>query len=235
MTDASQPVDFDTRPPMPVSEYEATVKRANVGYDLVFTLALCFLRALRRPALELLVVGAGGGAEIERFLPGNPGWHLTGVDPSRNMLALAEAKVDRLGLQDRATLIQGTVQDLPAGADFDAAVCMLVLHFLPDDGKLALLQGIASRLRPDAPLLVAAGGRLDDGGLNDDILRAWQVYGELMGMPAGQMADMMARLAAQPNGATGEVYVRLLRAAGFKRVTSFFSAMAGGVSAWLAR
>ncbi len=112
---------------------------------------------------------------------------------------------------------------------------MLVLHFLPDDGKLALLQGIASRLRPDAPLLVAAGGRLDDGGLNDDILGAWQAYGELMGMPVGQMADMMARLAAQPNGATGEVYVRLLRAAGFKRVTSFFSAMAGGVGAWLAR
>ncbi len=89
---------------------------SNVGYDLVFTLALCFLRALRRPALDLLVVGAGGGAEIERFLPGNPGWHLTGVDPSRNMLALAEAKVDQLGLHDRATLIQGTVQDLPARA-----------------------------------------------------------------------------------------------------------------------
>ena len=92
MTSEQQSVDFDTRPPMPVDEYAQTVRRVNVGYDLLFTLTHCFLRTLEQPALNLLVVGVGGGAEIERFLPDNPGWRLSGVDPSREMLTLAPTR-----------------------------------------------------------------------------------------------------------------------------------------------
>lgn len=82
MGEEPEPVNFDTRPPMPLSEYEKTVQRVNVGYDLAFTLTECCLRALGQPDLNLLVVGAGGGAEIERLLPDNPTWRLTEVDPS---------------------------------------------------------------------------------------------------------------------------------------------------------
>ena len=40
--------------------------------------------------------------------------------------------------------------------EMDAATCLLVLHFLPDDGsKLALLRAIAARLKPGAPLILA--------------------------------------------------------------------------------
>src|SRR5262245_32932553 len=131
MTDAPRPVDFDARPPIPVAEYEQTVKRVNVGYDLLFTLTGCFLRALRRPELELLVVGAGGGAEIEWLAAGNPGWRLTGVDPSQDMVALAQARAERLGVGERVTLVRGAVEDLAGSARFDAATCLFVLHFLP--------------------------------------------------------------------------------------------------------
>lgn len=161
MADMQQPVDFDTRPPVPVSEYERTVKAVNMGYDLLFTLTHAFLRALHQPALHLLVVGAGGGAEIEHFLPDNPGWRITGVDPSEDMLALARAKAAHLGVSDRVTLVRGTVENLPRETCFDAATCLFVLHFLPDAGKLALLRDIAGQLCPDAPVLVAtasAGG-----------------------------------------------------------------------------
>lgn len=234
MTDVPQPVDFDARPPMPVTEYEQTAKRVNVGYDLLFTLAGCFLRAQHQPEMHLLVVGAGGGAEIERFLPGHPGWRLTGVDPSQNMLALAQAKADGLGARDRVTLIRGTVEDLPADARFDAATCLYVLHFLPDHDRLALLRGIAGRLRPGAPLLVASPARGDDDGLRGDILGAWQQYGELMGMPSEQMAATIQRLTARPETTSEEDYPRLLREAGFTRVARFLSVLAG-MGAWIAR
>lgn len=234
MTDTPQPADFDTRPPMPVTEYEQTVNQVNVGYDLVLTITECFLRALRQPELDLLVVGAGGGAEVERFLPGNRGWRLTGVDPSRDMLALARAKVERLGLNERATLIQGHVKDLPAEARFGAATCLFVLHFLPDNAKLALLQEIAARLRPDAPLLLVAGSRPDLGELSGDFLSAWQEYGALMGMPAERMAETIEGIVSQPGRTTEEDYGRLLREAGFTRVARYFSVL-GGMSAWLAR
>jgi len=236
MTDVPQTADFDARPPMPVTEYEQTVKRVNVGYDLAFTLTGCFLQALHRPELDLLVVGAGGGMEIERFLPGNPGWRLTGVDPSQDMLALAQAKADSLGVRERVTLARGTVADLAPEARFDAATCLFVLHFLPDEGKLALLRGVAGRLRPDAPVLVASGARVDEGGLRNDFLGAWQQYGELMGMPAARMAATIEQLTAQQaHMTTAEGYARLLGEAGFRRVAPFFSVMNGGLSAWIAR
>jgi tRNA (cmo5U34)-methyltransferase len=233
MTDMPGTVDFDARPPMPVSEYEQTVKRVNAGYDLVFTLSECFLRSLHKTQMDVLVVGAGGGMEIERFAPANPSWHLTGVDPSRDMLALAQAKADGLGVPEQVTLVRGTVDDLPADAHFDAATCIFVLHFLPDNGKLALLRGIASRLRPDAPLLAVSGALGDDGGLRDDILGAWQQYGERMGMPAERMAGIIAQLTSMPMTAEAE-YPRLLHEAGFERVTRFFSVL-NGISGWLAR
>jgi tRNA (cmo5U34)-methyltransferase len=229
--------DFDVRPLVPVNEYEQTVRRVNVGYDLLFTITHSFLRALRRPNLELLVVGAGGGAEIESFLPHNPDWRLTGVDPSAEMLAIAQAKAEQLRLHDRVTLLRGTVDDLPNDPRFDAAVCLFVLHFLPEEGKLATLRGIHRRLRPRAPLLVAAGARVaEDGSLRDDYLGAWQQFGELMGMPAERMTAMIEQiLARQASASTEEDHVRLLHDAGFEHVGSVLRVMGGGMAAWLAR
>lgn len=236
MADMQQPVDFDTRPPVPVSEYERTVKAVNMGYDLLFTLTHAFLRALHQPALHLLVVGAGGGAEIEHFLPDNPGWRITGVDPSEDMLALARAKAAHLGVSDRVTLVRGTVENLPRETCFDAATCLFVLHFLPDAGKLALLRDIAGQLCPDAPVLVATAARTQqEEGLRDDFLGTWQQHGELMGLPAEQMAERIAQLRPMlPTLSAPEDYVRLLHEAGFRRVNEVMRVM-GTISAWFAR
>ena len=187
MADPPRPGNFDDRPPVPVAEYEQVVARVNVGYDLLFTLALCLLRGLGRPDLHLLVVGAGGGKEIESFLPGEAGWRVTCVDPSGDMLALARATADRLGVGERAALVQGTVDALPPERRFAAATCIFVLHFLPAEDQLALLRGIAGRLHPGAPLILASGVK-EPGGIPDDLVRAWQQYGELMGMPPERMA-----------------------------------------------
>jgi tRNA (cmo5U34)-methyltransferase len=231
--------DFDTQPPMPVGEYAQTVAAVNVGYDLLFTLAHSLLRALHRPDLDLLVVGAGGGAEIERFVPANPGWRVTGVDPSHQMLALAQERLARLDAGTRVTLVRGTVDDLPPEPRFDAATCLFVLHFLPDAGKLALLRNIAARLRPGAPLLVAAGARVEDEdllGLRDDFLGMWQQHGELMGLPAERMAAIIARLTSeQADMPSAAGYVRLLHDAGFARVGTVLSVLGGGLVAWIAR
>jgi tRNA (cmo5U34)-methyltransferase len=240
MADAQQPVDFDARPPVPVSEYERMVQGVNTGYDLLFTLAHAFLRALQRPTLHLLVVGAGGGAEIARFLPANPGWRITGVDPSADMLALAQAKAAQLGVSDRVTLVRGTVEALPQEDRFDAATCIFVLHFLPDAEKLALLRGIAGRLRAEGPVLIGAGARVvvagEDERLRDDVLGTWQQHGELLGVPAAQMAATITQvLAMQPTMTTLDGYVALLHEAGFAAVGELLRVMNGGISAWIAR
>ena len=231
--------NFDVNPPMPVGTYEHAVKSVNMGYELILTLTYAFLRALQKPQLDILVVGAGGGAEIERFLPDNRGWRLTGVDPSQDMLDLAAAKADRLGVSDRVKLIRGTVEELPGDQRFDAATCLFVLHFLADDAKLALLRGMARCIRPGGPALIVSGCRvdtLDQDPLRDDLLGVWQQYGELHGMQAARMAAIIDELLArQAQGTTEEEYRRLIHAAGFAHMTSILSIMGNAICAWIAR
>jgi len=133
-----------------------------------------------------------------------------------------------------------SVADLPQEDRFDAATCIFVLHFLPDAEKLALLRGIAGRLHPAAPVLVGTAARVvgagEDGGLRDDFLGAWQQHGELLGVPAAQMAAMITQASAlQPMMATPEGHVALLHAAGFAEVGEVLRVMNGGISAWIAR
>ncbi len=234
MAEPSATAQFDSRPPVPVSHYERTVTRVNPGYDLVFKLTLSYLRGLHNPDQHLLVVGAGGGAEIERLLPPNPGWRITGVDPSTDMLATAREKAERLGLLDRTTLLTGSVEAVAQDARFDAAVCTFVLHFLSDADKRRVLQGIRAHLAPGGLLVATTAVRPEDGGLSDVLLAGWQEYGELMGLPHDEMAAIISRLIAQPNQTPEQDYVTMLRQAGFSQVTRFFSA-AGGLVGWLAR
>ncbi|HEX6479091.1 MAG TPA: class I SAM-dependent methyltransferase [Ktedonobacteraceae bacterium] len=237
-------VDFDKNPPMPLTDYEQTVKRVNMGYDLTFLLTECFLQALGKSDLHLLVIGAGGGAEVERFLPRNPGWKITGVDPSQQMLAQAQAKVAVFDLGERVTLVQGTIEHLAPDMRFDAATCLYVLHFLLDDAKLALLRTVRDRLQPGAPLYLISGVRVDETNfgvtnpqLRADFLGAWRHYGEVMGMPAEQMAGIVAQLAeqmSQPQVATADRVQELLREAGFTHVAPFYSIL-GAIYGWIAR
>lgn len=239
MPDKPPAVDFDARPPLPVGEYPRTIRGIIPGYDLLFTLTHAFLRAERREDLHLLVVGAGGGAEIAQFLPANPGWRITGVDPSSEMLALARSEATRLGVGDRVTLVQGTVADLPREARFDAATCLLVLHFLPDAEKAALLRGVAGRRRPAAPLVVAATAVAIPVAecVRDDYRRAQRHYAELLGQSPEQVAARLAQtpafLATLPPPCTPDDYLRLLREAGFRRTGELLRIM-GTVGAWYA-
>jgi tRNA (cmo5U34)-methyltransferase len=231
--------DFDTNPPVPVMAYEQVVTGVNMGYEFIFELTHAFLRSLEKLDLDLLVVGAGGGAEIAAFLPDNPGWRITGVDPSRQMLDLARAKAARLGVADRVTLVEGSVDALPADRRFDAATCLYVLHFLADDAKRALLRGMRQHLVADAPAMSVSGCRVDTvtaGPLRDDLLGAWRQYGEQRGVPAAQMQGIITELIARQAEATPEEgYRALMHEAGFTHVVTVLSVMQDAMCAWIAR
>ena len=221
--------NFDLRPPVPVDDYEAAAHRVNVGYELVFELATALLRAHCPGDAQLLIVGAGGGMEVQTFGPADPHWRLTGVDPSGDMLRLARAKAQTAGLTDRVHLIQGTVDDLPPELSFDAATIIFVLMHLPDDGsKLHLLRSIAERLRPGGLLILVDAIR----DHRDRFAPAWQRYAEARGMSAEWMAAFIERITASSNTATEARELALLDEAGFRDVTRFFAAFP--INGWIA-
>ena len=109
------------------------------------------LTELLPAAANLLVIGAGTGAELARLAALNPRWRFVAVDPSEAMLDQARRRLDAAA---RVTWFAGTADDLPPSDDrFDDAVSLLVSHFLPVTGeKERFFAAIAAWLKPGAAL-----------------------------------------------------------------------------------
>jgi len=101
---------------------------------------------------RVLVVGAGGGVELKVFAQMHPSWHFVGVDPSRPMLELADTTLGPLAA--RVLFHHGYVETAPAGP-FDAATCLLTMHFVDVEDRLRTLKEIRRRLVPGAPFVMA--------------------------------------------------------------------------------
>lgn len=101
---------------------------------------------------RVLVLGAGGGLELDTFARMQPTWRFDGVDPSADMIDQARVMLgDRV---QRVSFHEGYIDKAPEGP-FDGAVCLLTLHFLARDERLRTLQELRSRLLLSAPFVVA--------------------------------------------------------------------------------
>ncbi len=135
-----------------VSDYADKTRRLVPGWSDLQRMA-ALLVAERAPAdADVLVVGAGGGVELKAFAQLHAQWRFVGVDPSETMLALARTTLGPLAT--RADLHHGYVDTAPAGP-FDAATCLLTMHFVAHADRLPTLKEIHRRLKPGAPFVMA--------------------------------------------------------------------------------
>jgi ArsR family transcriptional regulator len=110
------------------------------------------LAALPARMDSLLDIGTGTGRLLE--LVASRTRHALGVDMSRDMLALARARLSERGIAERAAVRQADMYRLPfADASFDAVAMQMVLHYAEDPA--AALAEAARVLRPDGMLLIA--------------------------------------------------------------------------------
>lgn len=139
----------------PVAEsYVATILHKVPGYHLLHELTVDVLETeIKRASSRILTVGAGGGEEIINMLQRKKDWLITGVDPSASMLDMAKQRVSQLQMEARVTWYETTLNKVSAEAVYDAAVSLLVIHFV--ENRLPFLQEIAQRLQPGAPLVLA--------------------------------------------------------------------------------
>jgi SAM-dependent methyltransferase len=110
------------------------------------------LAALPERMGALLDIGTGTGRLLELVAPRAE--RALGVDMSRDMLALARARLAERGLADRAAVRQADMYRLPfADAAFDAVALQMVLHYAEDPA--AALAEAARVLKPGGTLLIA--------------------------------------------------------------------------------
>lgn len=213
--------------------YETNTRISIPTYDTLFAMIQSYYRAqFGEKAASLLVVGAGGGNELSAWGPSNSNWTFTGVDPSDEMLKIAKHKAVQLGLESRVRLIQGTIDDLPTtDSKFDAASCILVLHFIDDiQEKLKLLGNIKNHLKPGAPfVLVSAYGDRDSAELQDRI-NVWKSFFLDAGYEKSKM-DERGKVIMNISFIPENLIERLLAESGFTNITRFYST--GLFAGWL--
>ncbi|MEW5726895.1 MAG: methyltransferase domain-containing protein [Pseudomonadota bacterium] len=215
--------------------YDHRIRAAIPGYEALHQLACVMVAEATGGQGRVLVAGAGTGAECVALALACPGVKVVGVDPSAEMLRLAERKVADHHLVDRVRLYPSEVKALPLFEPFDAATLLLVLHFLPDDGaKLALLSDIATRLEPGAPLVLAdLFGPAWDEPWQASLRTCWGHLQRAAGIPPEDIERGFAHVDRDIHPLTETRLAELCAEAGLSAPRPFFRALCFG--GWVAR
>lgn len=182
------------------------------------------LLAERAPSdAQVLVLGAGGGMELKVFAEGQPGWQFDGVDPAAAMLQLAEATLGPLAA--RVRLHEGYIETAPDGP-FDAAACLLTLHYLPMEERRRTLQEVRRRLKPGAPFVVAHFSFLQGEGERELWLSRYAAFAVASGVEREKADAASAAIGAQLPVLSPEQDEAILSEAGFSNVSLFYAGFA---------
>lgn len=137
---------------------------------------------------------------------------MDGVDSSAEMLKLAERTLGPLAA--RATLHHGYIGDAPIGP-FNAATCLLTLHFLTIEERRHTAAEVHRRLRPSAPFVVAHFC-IPQGDERAVWLSRFAAYAGMNPAEAAAIDSRLTILSPEQDEA-------ILREAGFSNVSLFYA------------
>ncbi len=204
--------------------YDLVVQQLIPGYASLARLSVSLLSSsplASREGAAVLVAGCGTGAELLEADAQRPDWHLTAIDPSAEMLAVARQR-----LRNRATIDwhRSTVEELGAVSRFDGALSVLVLQSLPDDGtKLSFLTALARSLRPGGQLVLVDLMRPERSPLAGQVAQAWRGFQQASGVVGEGMEPTDQIQGFHPIGIAR--LTALVEAAGLSDPAPFFQAL----------
>lgn len=201
-------------------EYDGRIGTLVPGYAALHQTSAAWLKATLPAQARVLVLGAGTGAEVLALAQQNPDWHITALEPSGDMLAVARAKC-AAAQRHNVAFVHGYVEDLPVAEPFDAALCLLVMHFIDTTAaKQQFLHQAAAQLAAGAPLLLC------DLMQGHDIERTAMVHYAIgQGLPESQGEALRRRLQAEFFALSEAELTRLAQQAGFRQPEVYFRAL----------
>jgi tRNA (cmo5U34)-methyltransferase len=212
-----------------VAAYAEGPPRMVPGFADMQRMCLLLLAENTPADARVLVLGAGGGLELEVFAQAQAQWQFDGVDPSAEMLALAQTRLH--SHLPRVRLHQGTIDIAPPGP-FDAACCLLTLHFIARDERRRTLAEVHRRLRPGAPFVAVHFSFPQDAVARGQWLARCTAFAVSSGLDPEQARAREKALGAQLPILSPEDDEALLREAGFSGVELFYAAF--GFRGWVA-
>ncbi|KRR19910.1 class I SAM-dependent methyltransferase [Bradyrhizobium retamae] len=207
--------------PEAVTRYADGPPRFVPGFADLHRMTRILLTEQAAPDARVLVLGAGGGLELKALAEAEPRWRFVGVDPASEMLKLAEQTLGAFNA--RVQLQQGYIDDAPDGP-FDAATCLLTLHFLDVDERRRTAREIHRRLRSGAPFVAAHSSFPQQGSERTRWLSRYAAYAIASGADPNQANTARAAVEARLPVLSPEQDAQILREAGFRDVELFYAA-----------
>ncbi|ABS62592.1 Methyltransferase type 12 [Parvibaculum lavamentivorans DS-1] len=207
--------------PAAVAQYTEGPVRFVPGYTELHRMTAILLGERAPANARVLVLGAGGGMELKALAEAHVRWTFEGVDPAGEMLKLAERTLGSLA--PRVELREGYIEDASEGP-FDAAACLLTLHFLDRGTRVRTAAEIRRRLKPGAPFVAAHSSFPQDEASRPQWLSRYAAYAVAAGADPEMAEKARAGVAAHLDLLTPEEDEAVLREAGFSDVAMFYAA-----------
>ncbi|MGV8997072.1 MAG: class I SAM-dependent methyltransferase [Parvibaculaceae bacterium] len=204
-----------------IANYHDGPPRFVPGVEALHMMTSVLLAESAPDNARVLVLGAGGGMELKRLALAHPQWTFVGVDPALPMLELAERTLGPL--MERVELVHGYIDDAPMGP-FDAATCLLTLHFLDAPTRVQTLRAIRERLKAGAPFVAAHSSFPQGAAVRPKWLDRYAAFAVASGFDPEQAARGRAAVSANLHLFEPEQEEELLRESGFADPDLFYAA-----------
>lgn len=195
-----------------VASYDDHIRKLIPGYELVHQQIEAILSTELPETAHILIVGCGTGYELSYLLEQHPDWTFTAIDPSAAMLKQASKNLNSIDRQ-RVQFIQSTIQDLNQPDTFDAALAILVAHFIPNSEKNGFFQAIQQCLKTNGLALTYDLMQPED---QQDI-KIMQKLAQQTGLSMVQSGKMIERLEQDFHLLSAQNFTALLTKVGFKQ------------------
>jgi tRNA (cmo5U34)-methyltransferase len=207
---------------------EKNSKLAAIADNMHFLIRL-ILQDLPMRA-RILCVGVGTGAEILSLSKAYPEWTFLGLDPSAEMLEVCKSRLQAAGILNRCELVHGYIQDLPVGENFDAALSVLVGHFIKREERLSFYQNMSNRVRNGGYVVNTEISFDLDSKEFPSMLKSWEKVQALMGATPESIASLPMQLRGMLTVLPPAEVTDLIQQGGIKLPVRFFQALM--ISGW---
>lgn len=185
------------------------------------------------PQSKILCVGAGTGSEIIELAEAFPTFTFVAVEPSKSMLDVCHEKLQKLNLLNRCELICGYIEDVSETNDFDAALCLLVLHHASLEDRTNIVAGVSKRLKTKG-LFICAEISFDlSSNTSDDIMEKWKSMIRRSGASEEKVQNLPRLMKEHLFIQAPSEVEHMLVTNGFSSSIQFFQALL--IRAWYAR
>lgn len=179
---------------------------------------------------RVLCIGVGTGAEILSLAKAFPDWTFLGVDPSSGMLEVCRERLSEAGVLNRCELLQGYVQDVPSGENFDVALSVLVAHFVKREDRLGFYKAMCMRLHKGGYLINTEISFDLDSPQFPQMLKNWETVQAMMGATPESLANLSVQLREMLTVISPQDTESLLKQSGIDVPVRFFQSFM--ISGW---